>query len=114
MMRALLGDRTDLVRLLDVGTGTGPYGPAFRAVGAGQRGRDLDRSPEMLRLARAKLSLRRALTNMPSCVQADFGALPLADGDADAAILHHVLHFAHQPETVLARPRACSGVTGVC
>ncbi|MGK3856653.1 methyltransferase domain-containing protein, partial [Enterococcus faecium] len=29
--------------------------------------------------------------------QADLYALPLGDGTADLAIIHHVLHFAQQP-----------------
>jgi ArsR family transcriptional regulator len=55
----------------------------------------IDRSSEMLRLARAKLS-ERGLANA-ELRQADLYALPLADAQADAAILHHVLHFAQQP-----------------
>jgi ubiquinone/menaquinone biosynthesis C-methylase UbiE len=49
----------------------------------------------MLRLARAKLS-ERGLANA-ELRQADLYALPLADGAADVAIIHHVLHFAQQP-----------------
>jgi len=47
----------------------------------------------MLRLARAKLA-GRANTDLR---QADLYALPLGDGAADVAILHHVLHYAQQP-----------------
>jgi ArsR family transcriptional regulator len=47
----------------------------------------------MLRLARAKLhDMAHAELR-----QADLYALPLDDGAADVAILHHVLHFAQQP-----------------
>ncbi len=54
----------------------------------------------MLRLARAKLS-ERGLANT-ELRQADLYALPLGDGEADAAILHHVLHFAQQPGAAIA------------
>jgi len=77
--------------LIDIGTGTGRmlelFGPqADAALG-------IDRSSEMLRLARAKLA-GRANTDLR---QADLYALPLGDGAADVAILHHVLHYAQQP-----------------
>src|SRR3546814_18121845 len=49
----------------------------------------------MLRLARVKLA-ERGLDHA-ELRQADLYALPLGDGAADAAILHHVLHFAQQP-----------------
>ena len=35
--------------------------------------------------------------------QADLYALPMADDEADAAILHHVLHFAQQPGAAINR-----------
>ena len=40
---------------------------------------------------------RREQFEHPELRQADLYALPLQDGGADAAILHHVLHFAQQP-----------------
>ncbi|UUL83890.1 ArsR/SmtB family transcription factor [Sphingomonas qomolangmaensis] len=91
-MTRLLGDGA-IDQLIDIGTGTGRmlelFGPrASRALG-------IDRSSEMLRLARAKLA-ERGLDHA-ELRQADLYALPLGDGDADAAILHHVLHFAQQP-----------------
>lgn len=80
-------------RLVDIGTGTGRMLELF----AGRAGQALgvDRSSEMLRLARAKLS-ERGLGNA-DLRQADLYALPLADDAADVAIIHHVLHFAQQP-----------------
>ncbi|NWO67796.1 methyltransferase domain-containing protein, partial [Escherichia coli] len=60
-----------------------------------ERALGIDRSSEMLRLARAKLS-EQGLANA-ELRQADLYALPLQDGGADLAILHHVLHFAQQP-----------------
>lgn len=80
-------------RLVDIGTGTGRMLELF-AERAGQA-LGVDRSSEMLRLARAKLS-ERGLSNA-DLRQADLYALPLADDAADVAIIHHVLHFAQQP-----------------
>ncbi|RYY45998.1 MAG: metalloregulator ArsR/SmtB family transcription factor [Sphingomonadales bacterium] len=79
--------------LIDIGTGTGRMLELFAPQAKHALG--IDRSSEMLRLARAKLS-ERGLANA-ELRQADLYALPLADGGADAAILHHVLHFAQQP-----------------
>ena len=79
--------------LIDVGTGTGRMLQLFgmtaeRAVG-------VDRSPEMLRLARAKLAEAQVSADLR---QGDMYALPLADGCADTVVLHHLLHFAQAPE----------------
>ncbi|CAN5516715.1 metalloregulator ArsR/SmtB family transcription factor [soil metagenome] len=84
--------------LIDIGTGTGRMLELF-----GERAEHalgIDRSSEMLRLARAKLS-ERGLDNA-ELRQADLYALPLSDGGADVAILHHVLHFAQQPGAAIA------------
>jgi ubiquinone/menaquinone biosynthesis C-methylase UbiE len=94
--------------LIDIGTGTGRmlelFGPrAEHALG-------IDRSSEMLRLARAKLS-ERGLTNA-ELRQADLYALPLQDGGADLAILHHVLHFAQQPGAAIAEAARVLGSGG--
>lgn len=86
-------DGAGLGRLIDIGTGTGRMLELFAP--AAQAALGIDRSSEMLRLARAKLS-ERGLVNT-ELRQADLYALPLADGGADTAILHHVLHFAQQP-----------------
>ncbi|MCX8475433.1 MAG: metalloregulator ArsR/SmtB family transcription factor [Sphingomonas sp.] len=91
-MAGALGD-TRLGCLIDIGTGTGRMLELFAPLARHALG--IDRSSEMLRLARAKLS-ERGLANA-ELRQADLYALPLADGGADAAILHHVLHFAQQP-----------------
>jgi ArsR family transcriptional regulator len=91
-MAKALGD-TKLGCLIDIGTGTGRMLELFAPLAENALG--IDRSSEMLRLARAKLS-ERGLANT-ELRQADLYALPLADGGADAAILHHVLHFAQQP-----------------
>lgn len=92
-----LGTET-LGRLVDIGTGTGRMLELFGPMAASAIG--IDRSSEMLRLARAKLTERGL--DRAELRQADFYALPVEDAEADAAILHHVLHFAHAPEQVLA------------
>lgn len=94
-MRALLGERP-VGRLVDLGTGTGRMlevfgGTAARAVG-------VDRSPEMLRLARAKLAEAVPGAELR---QGDLTSLPLGDGIADTVILHQVLHFVPQPGAAL-------------
>src|SRR5205823_704723 len=86
-----LGNRP-LGRLIDIGTGTGRmielFGPrASQAIG-------IDRSSEMLRLARVKLE---AAGIHPSLRQGDMYALPLQDETADSVIIHQVLHYAHSP-----------------
>lgn len=95
-MSDLLGQRA-LGTLVDIGTGTGRmlerFGPdATHAIG-------VDRSPEMLRLARAKLAQSETAADLR---QGDMYALPLTDGCADTVILHHVLHFAHLPDRTVA------------
>jgi len=77
--------------LIDIGTGTGRMLELFGEKADAALG--IDRSSEMLRLARAKLA-GRVNTDLR---QADLYALPLGDGAADVAILHHVLHYAQQP-----------------
>ncbi|WP_183986935.1 ArsR/SmtB family transcription factor [Sphingomonas jinjuensis] len=89
-MQAALGDQP-LGTLIDIGTGTGRMLELFGTRAAHALG--IDRSSEMLRLARVKLA-GRGNTELR---QADLYALPMADGEADVAILHHVLHYAQQP-----------------
>lgn len=96
-MSAVLGD-TPIGQLIDIGTGTGRMLELF--AGRAKQALGIDRSSEMLRLARAKLS-ERGFANT-ELRQADLYALPLGDGEADAAILHHVLHFAQQPGAAIA------------
>jgi ArsR family transcriptional regulator len=93
---AALG-RCALGRLVDVGTGTGRmielFGPrAAHAIG-------IDRSSDMLRLARVKLE---AAGIQSSLRQGDMYALPLPDGAADSVIIHQVLHYAHSPAAAIA------------
>jgi ArsR family transcriptional regulator len=92
---AALGHRP-LGRLVDVGTGTGRmielFGPrSTHAIG-------IDRSSDMLRLARVKLEA----AGIPSSLrQGDMYALPLADQSADTIVIHQVLHYAHSPATAI-------------
>ncbi|MEH3103511.1 MAG: metalloregulator ArsR/SmtB family transcription factor [Sphingomonas phyllosphaerae] len=92
-MRALLGP-APLGRLIDIGTGTGRMIELFAPAATHVLG--IDKSSEMLRLARARVGEQAELR------QADLYALPVADGGVDVAILHHVLHFAQQPGAAIA------------
>ncbi len=92
------GETGSLGTLIDIGTGTGRMLELF--AGRARSALGIDRSSEMLRLARVKLS-ERGLSNT-ELRQADLYALPMADGAADVAILHHVLHFAQQPGAAIA------------
>lgn len=92
-----LGDG-GLGSLLDIGTGTGRMAellaPRARHVTA------LDKSPEMLRIARARLQDLPA--SKVELVQGDFLALPFADASFDTVLFHQVLHYAVEPKAVLA------------
>ncbi|MXO86993.1 metalloregulator ArsR/SmtB family transcription factor [Altererythrobacter aurantiacus] len=85
-------------RLLDVGTGTGRMAELFAP--RADHIVALDKSLEMLRIARAKLQ------NLPpekvELVQGDFGDLPFPAQSFDTVMLHQVLHFAQDPAGVLA------------
>lgn len=96
-MAAALSDRP-IGRLVDVGTGTGRVIELFGA--AAQSSIGIDRSPEMLRLARVKLS--KLDTPTWELRQGDLSALPVPDGGADTVILHQVLHFIPAPEQAIA------------
>ena len=90
--------RESLGKLIDIGTGTGRMiellGPrAAESIG-------IDRSYEMLRVARVKLDL--AGIAGASLRQGDMYALPLGDGSADNVILHQVLHYAQSPAAAIA------------
>lgn len=95
--RALDRDARPIGRLVDVGTGTGRMIELFGAEASHALG--IDRSPEMLRLARVKLAeagLRAELR------QGDMYALPLPAACADTVILHQVLHYAQNPAAAVA------------
>ena len=84
--------------LLDVGTGTGRMAELLAS--RAERVTALDKSPEMLRIARARLQSLPA--DKVSLVQGDFMALPFADSMFDTVLFHQVLHYAQDPGTVLA------------
>lgn len=96
-MMAVLGEGP-LGRLVDIGTGTGRMIELFAPGAITACG--VDRSPEMLRLARAKLA-EADFANV-ELRQGDMYALPLGAGSADVVILHQVLHFAQQPAAAIA------------
>ena len=85
-------------RLLDIGTGTGRMIQLFG--GDADQVTAIDRSPEMLRLARAKLPHEGA--EKYALVMGDFMALPLAPHSVDTVIVHQVLHYSQAPEAVIA------------
>jgi ubiquinone/menaquinone biosynthesis C-methylase UbiE len=89
--------RRPIGRLVDVGTGTGRMIELFAPRASHSIG--IDRSSEMLRLARVKLE---AAGIQPSLRQGDMYALPLGDHSADCVIIHQVLHYAHSPATAIA------------
>ena len=87
-----------LGRLIDIGTGTGRmielFGPAAtHALG-------IDRSPEMLRLARVKLA--EAGLDAAELRQGDMYSLPLASDSAETVIIHQVLHYAQNPAAAVS------------
>jgi ubiquinone/menaquinone biosynthesis C-methylase UbiE len=85
-------------RLADIGTGTGRMLELFAPAAATAIG--IDRSPEMLRVARGKL----AAAGLDTCELrlGDIMKLPLADASADTVILHQVLHYIPAPEAAIA------------
>jgi ArsR family transcriptional regulator len=91
-------DGQPLGRLLDIGTGTGRMAEMFAP--AAERITALDKSLDMLRLARAKL--QHLPPDRLELVQGDFTALPFAAFSFDTVLLHQVLHFAQDPAAALA------------
>ena len=96
MSRAL--DAHAVGRLVDIGTGTGRILELFS--GQADRATGIDRSPEMLRLARAKLS--KANLDNVEIRQGDMYSLELPSAESDTVILHQVLHYAQQPSAAIA------------
>jgi ArsR family transcriptional regulator len=84
-------------QLVDIGTGTGRMIELFGQ--AATRSIGIDRSTEMLRLARVKLE--EAGIEAVSLRQGDMYALPLPDGEADVVLLHQVLHYAQSPAAAI-------------
>lgn len=97
-------DSAGLGALLDIGTGTGRIaellGPRAKRVTG------LDKSPEMLRLARTRLQ------DLPAerldLVQGDFTSLLFAAQSFDTVVFHQVLHYAQDPAPALTEAaRVC-------
>ncbi len=102
-MFAALGEG-DLGQVLDIGTGTGRSAEAL--AGRAEHVVGFDRSPAMLRLARARLQHLPALSW--ELVQGDFVALPFANASFDTVLLHQVMHYAAEPALPLAEAaRVC-------
>lgn len=84
--------------LLDIGTGTGRMAQLLAPLADHVTG--FDNSPDMLRLARTRLQ------DLPAeghdLVQGDFTALPFGPASFDTVLFHQVLHYAQEPERVLA------------
>ncbi|WP_114954955.1 ArsR/SmtB family transcription factor [Sphingosinicella terrae] len=95
-------------RLVDIGTGTGRMIQLFGTDASQALG--IDRSPEMLRLARVKLS--QAGLEAVELRQGDMYALPLPDDSADTVILHQVLHYAQNPAAAVAEAARLLGPGG--
>jgi DNA-binding transcriptional ArsR family regulator/cyclopropane fatty-acyl-phospholipid synthase-like methyltransferase len=83
--------------LVDLGTGTGKMLELLGPQAASAMG--IDRSPEMLRLARAKLAA--AGIERVELRQGDIYALPLVSRASETVILHQVLHYAQQPAAAI-------------
>ena len=96
-LAAMLGEGS-LGALLDVGTGTGRMAELFAP--RADRVTALDKSPEMLRVARSRLD--KLPSGAVDLVQGDFTALPFEADRFDTVLFHQVLHYAQEPEVVLA------------
>jgi ArsR family transcriptional regulator len=104
--RALEGEPVG--RLVDIGTGTGRMIELFGREADHALG--IDRSPEMLRLARAKLA--EAGLDAVELRQGDMYTLPLPSGSADLVIIHQVLHYAQNPAAAVAEAARLLGPGG--
>ena len=96
LLAALEGE--SLGAALDIGTGTGRMAELLSPHAAHVTG--LDKSPEMLRIARARL--QHLPTDGHNLVMGDFTALPFAAAMFDTVLFHQVLHYAQAPEQALA------------
>lgn len=89
--------KAPLGHVLDIGTGTGRMAEIFAA--NAERVVALDKSPAMLRVARARL--QHLVGERIEMVQGDFTSLPLAAASVDTVLFHQVLHFAQNPADAL-------------
>ena len=104
-MRALLGERS-LGRLIDIGTGTGRMIELFAPAASHVLG--IDKSSEMLRLARARVGEQAELR------QADLYALPLQDGGPIPRYSTMSCISRSSPAPRSPRRAACWARAGVC
>jgi ArsR family transcriptional regulator len=95
-------------RLLDIGTGTGRMIELFG--GQAAQVTAIDRSPDMLRLARAKLP--QDAGDRYALLLGDFLDLPLDRASADTVLLHQVLHYAQAPERAIAEAARVTAIGG--
>jgi ArsR family transcriptional regulator len=86
-------DGRDIVRLVDLGTGTGRMLQLL--AGRYREGLGLDVNRAMLAYARAKLEREGILHAQVRL--GDVYNLPLADGWADAVVIHQILHYLTDP-----------------
>ena len=98
--QALLGllDGREVRDFLDIGTGTGRMLELFGPLVGHAVGVDLSR--EMLAVARARLD-QAGLRNC-QVRHADMYQLPLPAASFDLAVIHQVLHYAEEPEELIA------------
>lgn len=94
-------------RLVDIGTGTGRMIELFGPGAESATG--IDRSPEMLRLARVKLAEAGLHADLR---QGDMYGLALPAGAADTVTLHQVLHYAQNPAAAVAEAARLLGPGG--
>ncbi len=91
-------DGQQLGNLLDIGTGTGRMAALFAPHASHVTA--FDKSPEMLRIARARVQHLPA--GRVDLAQGDFASLPFAGASFDTVLFHQVLHYAQAPEVALA------------
>jgi ubiquinone/menaquinone biosynthesis C-methylase UbiE len=91
-------------RVLDVGTGTGILAAELARLGLHVIA--VDHSPRMLEAARTNLAAEGLAASGPGAPGVELrggeaGALPLGDGEVDAALAHMVLHYLPAPQEAL-------------
>lgn len=96
-LRRLPGDAGD--RLLDIGCGTGAFLAAVIARHPDMAVAGVDISPDMLGVARRRLSGSAALHVAPA------DALPFPDGSFDIVVTTNAFHFFRVPDTALREMR---------
>ncbi len=87
------------LRVADVGTGTGVLALELARLGLTVIG--VDNAERMIEAARQKLEEEADLPGSAEFRQSDAEALPLSDGEVDAAFAHMLLHSVERPEVVV-------------